>query len=155
MSFAQLKLKSCFLISKAIILRGFNDASLISRMYNPKLNWWNLNMMVSKFRLSMDSFGLICRFQPNDVGEGRLKCQHFVLPGHFIMCYLIFHWKNVWTYCPQGNQPEYLRLFIKRTGICRSFCSWSCQRRGASWIIMALWLISLGHWCHWMKILAS
>ena len=37
MSFAQLKLKSCFLISKAIILRGFNDASLISRMYNPKV----------------------------------------------------------------------------------------------------------------------
>ena len=46
-------------------------------------------MMVSKFRLSMDSFRLICRFQPNDVGEGRLKCQHFVLPGHFIICYLI------------------------------------------------------------------
>ena len=37
MSFAQLKLKPCFLISKAIILRGFNDASVISRMYNPKV----------------------------------------------------------------------------------------------------------------------
>ena len=86
MSFAQLKLKPCFLISKAIILRGFNDASLISRMYNPKVEL----MEPEHDGFQVPTFhGLICRFQPNDVGEGRLKCQHFVLPGHFIICYLI------------------------------------------------------------------